>query len=90
MIHRLISTPLPPLSFHTELDTDEQIARVIGLKIYPQEIVYKKIISRTWDTTSSLSRTKPEKRWLRMSYLGAVTRELLPILRKANISLSTI
>jgi len=85
MVHRLVSLPLLPQAIAKETDTIKYIAEVNGLNIDVDKLIRKKRIARSLDSTTTLKRDIRKRRWIRLPYLGRLSKKLSQVLRTFDL-----
>ena len=84
-IHRMTHVPLSRSAFQKELKTIKYLARVNCVQIDIDSVLWRKLIKKSLDLTTSLPRNLHQddrkKRWIRLPFLGKFSLALKRTLR---------
>ena len=95
MTCKLLSISLLPSDFLTEVNTIKFLAHINHNPADVDKIIRKKLISRSFDLSTTLARTLSSKKWVRLPFVGKFSfllsyfpesRDLSPAFYSINIS----
>ena len=87
MTNRLLSVPLSPVALNTEVNTIKCIANNNNIRLNIDNIIRKKLSTRSLDAATSLPRGRKvlkKAKWMRPPYLGIFSNTLRGVLKPAN------
>jgi len=70
MIHRLVSVPVSSLSFEKERSIIQHIAKANDINLDTDQLIHKKRVSRVLDLTTTHSRLRKDRHWIRLPHVG--------------------
>jgi len=87
MTNRLLSVPLSPVALNTEVNTIKCIANNNNIRLNIDNIIRKKLTTRSLDAATSLPRDRKvlkKEKLMRLPYLGTFSSTLRGVLKTAN------